>query len=115
MARIGSIAAAPFAGDQFVSLYLGAERVPTVPGAPTITSAFFTGSSSFVAFTPPANDGGESITDYLVYVAGQLTAPDNIENNEAAFNNQDLSGLAVQVAAVNAVGEGPKSAPVTVT
>jgi hypothetical protein len=112
--RLGSTAAAPFLGTQFVSLYQGDERVPTVPGQPVITSAFFTGSSSFVAFTDPANDGGETITDYQVFVDGTIQTPDSIVAGEAAFNGQDLSGSVVRVSAVNAVGAGPLSEPSTV-
>jgi hypothetical protein len=124
MARIGSVAAAPFVGGEFVSLYLGSTRVPTVPGPPQILSATYTTGIDFVEtsvlHTVP-NNGGSSITEYKYYFDGVEASFSNVNENGAAgqdfFSKFDLSflGQAVQVSAVNGVGEGPKSAPVTVT
>jgi len=123
MARLGSVAAAPFVGDTFASLYLGNERVPTVPGKPVVgqpvveiqggeapidyTAIFF--------FNNPANDGGSEITDYKVFVDGQEVTPDEISDN-VVFDfvvtlAEPAPGSSVQVSAVNAVGEGPRSDP----
>jgi hypothetical protein len=117
MARIGSVAAAPFVGDQFASLYLGAERVPTVPGKPAITSASYipAGPATVIAFTAP-NDGGCPITAYKVYADGvEVKTVLPAVPLQAAFGFEDLTGQSIEVSAVNAIGEGPKSAPVTVT
>jgi hypothetical protein len=105
-------------GTQSVTGYLGSEIVTaTVPGAPTITSAaYFAGvPATTVAFTAP-NDGGSPITAYKIYVDG--VESQTIEPNDplqASFVSQDLTGQEIEVSAINAIGEGPKSAPVTVT
>ena len=83
---------------------------PTVPGAPTITSA--TDGNSAI-WTAPASDGGSIITAYRVYVNGVWdTASYDINSFESV--DAVIAGQVIQVSAVNAVGEGPKSAPVTV-
>jgi hypothetical protein len=111
--RIGSVAAAPFVGGEFVSLYVGATRVPTVPDKPVIASAGVDGSSLFVAADEP-DDGGSAIEGYNLYVNGVRTVAEN--NSLNFFPN---SGAAVsdicRVSAVNAIGEGPLSDPVSVT
>lgn len=83
---------------------------PTVPGAPTITSAI---DGSSATWSAPASDGGSPITGYKLYINGVW--------DQAAYEPQDLAsvdvvlaGQVLQVSAVNAVGEGPKSAAVTV-
>ncbi len=82
----------------------------TVPGAPTVTMAVETMQ---ITWLPPVSDGGSPITLYRVYIDGVLaetiTAPDTSSIDSAA------AGSVVTVSAVNAVGEGPKSAPATVT
>ena len=110
MARLGSIAAAPFLGDQFVSLYLGATRVPTVPGRPTITSAVETGFYTEVAWAAPVSDGGSTVTAYRVYVNG-LQADSAQQDLFGANTTDAAAGDIVQAAAINSVGEGPKSEP----
>lgn len=85
-----------------------ASRIPqTVPGAPTITLAQAGGS---VQWTTPSN-GNSPLTGYRLYVGDLL-----IENTAwtTISANAYGEGEVVQVSAVNAVGEGPKSAPVTV-
>ena len=85
-----------------------ASRIPqTVPGAPTITLAQAGGS---VQWTTPSN-GNSPLTGYRFYVGDLL-----IENTAwtTISANAYGEGEVVQVSAVNAVGEGPKSAPVTV-
>lgn len=100
------------------AVYLGATQVwsaVTVPGAPTITSAFFLfGSTTYIAYSGPENDGGSEITAYRFYFDGVLTEPDSGVSGVEAFFNTDYTGQTVEVSAVNAVGEGPKSAPATV-
>jgi hypothetical protein len=116
MARIGSVPAAPFVGDQFVSLYLGAERVPTVPGRPVITGAVaLGGEETLVSFVEP-NDGGSQATYKFYFDGAEVSAGTIGDSNgvtEAGFTEAFL-GQAVEVSLVNAVGEGPRSAPVTV-
>jgi hypothetical protein len=120
MARLGSVAAAPFVGSEFVSLYVGATRVPTVPGKPVIASASEDGGATIVILSPPTNNGGSAILYYefdddgspaTVSTIGAGTEPGTIE---AEFLGVAV-GSSLQVAAVNAVGEGPLSAPFTVT
>jgi hypothetical protein len=119
MARLGSIAAAPFLGDQFVSLYVGATRVPTVPGPPTVDSATGSSGQSVVEVTTSTNDGGSDLVAIRYYVNGQFSGelPDPV----VGFNNADEvivsveAGDEVRAAAVNGVGEGPLSAPTIAT
>lgn len=81
---------------------------PTVPGAPTITSA--TNGNSAI-WTAPTSDGGSAITAYKFYVNGVW---DGYDSDALASVDAVATGQVVEVSAVNAVGEGPKSAPVTV-
>jgi hypothetical protein len=128
--RAGSVAAAPFLGDQFVSLYLGAERVPTVPGKPVITEAGAlidepANSGFTLIFTPPASDGGSPITEYLYSVDGEpFTAvpassffDDELQaiftfwqgSSDPVVDYSGFVGRSMRVRAVNAVGQGPLS------
>jgi hypothetical protein len=118
--RIGSVAAAPFVGEQFASLYLGAERVPTVPGKPVIGTA--SNSGSFF-FDNPANDGGSAILSgrfgYKAYISetesgvGTEVEIDAVNTGNGFDKEIDLveeaPGFFVRVSAINAVGEGPRS------
>jgi hypothetical protein len=116
MARLGSVAAAPFVGDQFVSLYLGATRVPTVPGKPTIVFVDpYDGDIPGypVLVTPPANSGGLEITAWKVFTDGvqanpQLVTPGDPDVTIYVLANEE-SGQLIQVSAINAVGEGVRS------
>ena len=81
---------------------------PTVPGAPTITLAQAGGS---VQWTTPS-DGNSPLTGYRLYVGDILT--ENTAWTTISANAYG-EGEVVQVSAVNAVGEGPKSAPVAVS
>jgi hypothetical protein len=92
-------------------VFLGSTAVQNVPGAPTILSAGFDEQTD-VGFTPP-NDGGSAITAYKFYFDGVELTPDSTTENSASFS-ANLAGQDAQVAAVNAIGEGPKSATVTV-
>jgi hypothetical protein len=79
----------------------------TVPGAPTITLA---SAGQIIQWTTPSN-GNSALTGYRLYADGLLAEP-------AAWTTVSANvygiGEVIQVSAVNAVGEGPKSAPVTV-
>ena len=108
----GNLAAAPFVGDQFASMYVGATRVPTVPGKPTITSAVADAFTE-IYWDAPANDGGSAILSYKLYVDGILDSGAQVD----LFGANSLIGEAdaeARVAAVNAIGEGPLSDPVVI-
>ena len=83
---------------------------PRVPGAPRNVVAVETLP---IYWERPLSDGGSPITLYRVYVDGVLAetvaAPDTVTVDAVG------AGSIVQVSAVNAVGEGPKSAPVVAT
>ncbi len=120
-------------GSQAVTLYLGAVEVaspggafldglqvfpagPTVPGAPTITFATYSDGEGLtnIQFSAPESDGGSAITSYVFYVDDVAEEPDSVTGTNAQYY-ADKTGVVLEVAAVNAIGEGPKSDPVTVT
>lgn len=114
-------------GSSAVTLRLGAATYPTkaylgdtlvaatVPSAPTITSAVEVGGTDTeLAWQAPATNGGSSITEYKFYADGSEQTP-SPQADFVVYLTGITSGAVVEVSAVNAVGEGPKSAPVTVT
>jgi len=84
---------------------------PTVPEAPTFTQF---SSQTFLSWTTP-NDGGSPLTQYRLYKNGVVQT----NENEDAWYTESADtynvGDVMRVSAVNAIGEGPLSAPVTVT
>jgi hypothetical protein len=111
MARIGSVAAAPFVGGEFVSLYLGATRVPTVPGKPEWdgTPPASGGDEFDEPFVAPVNDGGSEITGYNIYEDDELIVDNQSPAVLSATQSFATPGTyEIAVAAVNAVGEGPR-------
>jgi hypothetical protein len=82
-----------------------------VPEAPVITSAD-TSNASTASWTTP-NSGLSSLTSYKLYVDGVLA--EEGEWNTAAVDVLGSVGSIITVSAVNAYGEGPKSAPYTAT
>ena len=110
MARIGSVASAPFVGDTFASLYLGAERVPTVPQTPAVTVAEWNGSTTVVGFSSDANTGGSEIIGSRYYFDGVVQIPDE-DGDEFST---DFTGATVRIAVYNAIGDSLLSDPVVV-
>jgi hypothetical protein len=82
-----------------------------VPGKPTITNA----SSQAIQWTTPST-GGSPLTSYRLYRNGLLVEPDDL-SNPWTLSSSDLyaAGSVMRVLAVNAIGEGPLSDPVTVS
>jgi hypothetical protein len=108
--RLGSVAAAPFVGDEFASLYLGTERVPTVPEKPTWdgTPPASGGDAFDEPFVAPVNDGGSEITGYNIYVDDELLANEGVDSLVVTAIFATPGTYEIAVAAVNAVGEGPR-------
>jgi len=85
----------------------------TVPGAPTITTAE---DGEFVMWTPPADDGGAALTNYRLYIDGVWDgASYSGDPPQTQSVDPAVGGTVVRVSAINAIGEGPLSAAVTVT
>jgi endo-1,4-beta-xylanase len=104
---------------EVAAVYLGSQEVwsagppATVPGAPTITSATDAGGDTEVTYTAPADDGGSAITSYKFYLDG-VEASVLFSSSGYALLGGGGTGAVVEVSAVNAIGEGPKSAPFVV-
>ena len=90
------------------------KRKPSRPGPPTITAAFYDpgDGGTNVQWTAPASDGGAAITGYRVYFDDEYVTPDTIVDSRRYQFEGNFTGYSVEVSAVNAVGEGPKSAAV---
>jgi hypothetical protein len=85
-------------------------RGPRVPGAPRNVVAIETFQ---ITWHPPLSDGGSPVLEYRVYIDGTLA--ETIAAPETVSVDSVGAGSVVRVSAVNAVGEGPKSAPVVAT
>jgi hypothetical protein len=107
--------------DEVAAVYLGTQEVwsavePTVPAAPTINYAEFypiSPPTTEVGVFPPS-DGGSAITGYKLYFNGVEKTPDDSFDTGTFLGfifNEELTGQSLEVSAVNAVGEGPKSEP----
>ena len=109
--KLGTSAVTIKLGAQSVTGYLGSTNVTAVvPGAPTITTAQSTNGEIAVIYSAPASDGGSPITEYRLYLDGLLVLAGNPGLSPIV---PGTAGQVVEVSAVNAVGEGPKSAPFT--
>ncbi|MDG4808904.1 fibronectin type III domain-containing protein [Micromonospora sp. WMMD1120] len=87
----------------------------TLPGAPTITSATAGTTAATVSWTAPAN-GGAPITGYTVtpYLNGVAQTPQTFTGTATTQVVTGLTGGATytfRLAATNAAGTGPQSAP----
>jgi hypothetical protein len=86
---------------------------PTVPGAGTVTSAYYQSGQTVVNWSLPADDGNSGITTITVYIDGVAETPASIASGTHYFN-ADYTGQDATVSFTNAVGEGPQSAAVEV-
>lgn len=86
----------------------------TVPGAPAITSAVYNSNNqnTQLTWTAPASNGGSAITVYSLYINGVYFV--SLSGTSSNISEAPV-GSVIRLSAVNAVGEGPQSAPFTVT
>ena len=88
---------------------------PVAPGAPTIIAVSASSAQATLTFTAPASNGGSAITGYTA------TCNPGAVSAVAATSPITVNGLAnnvtytCTVTAANSVGNGPPSAPTTVT
>jgi hypothetical protein len=108
--RIGSVAAAPFAGDQFAAMYVGATRVPTVPGKPTWdgTPPASGGEFDFAIAAQGVPSGGSEIIQFNIYLDGVFFGNSEAIDGTVVVEPDSPGVYEIAVSAVNAVGEGPK-------
>jgi len=97
-------------------VFLGSASVLNVPEAPTWNVAYNAGSITVLEFYAPS--GGP--TSYNVYINGVLQPPPGAGNSAGGLVGYTYDpgfplGAQAEVAAVNALGEGPRSAPITLT
>jgi hypothetical protein len=91
---------------------LFAPATTTVPGAPTISAATAGDSQVTVSFSAPASDGGSPITSYTVTSSpGGITATGTNANPIIVTGLTNGTAYTFTVAATNAIGTGPSSAP----
>jgi subtilisin len=97
-----------------VSLGAVAPPAPTVPGAPTLNSATPGNAQVALAWTPPANTGGASVSSYKVYRDGSfLTSVTTTTYTDTGRTNGVQ--YCYMVSAVNSVGEGSQSGQLCAT
>jgi hypothetical protein len=83
---------------------------PTSPGKPTMAT-FAAGQQA--TWTAPSNNGGSALTAYRLYVNGDASIAPYGPSDTTSFESF-TGGTVLAVSAVNVIGEGPKSDPVTV-
>ena len=93
---------------------------PTVPLAPSLTSASGADGSVSLQWSAPSSDGGAGITNYNVYRAtasGGETLLTQVGNQTSYTDNTVTNGTTYfyEVSAVNSVGQGALSRAVTAT
>ncbi len=83
----------------------------TTPGAPTVSNARTGDSSAVITITPPEDNGGNAISEYVLYANGVEKGRVSARRIENAVvpNLANGTEYSIQAAAVNAAGEGIKS------
>jgi fibronectin type 3 domain-containing protein len=98
-----------------------ASSTVTAPSAPTSVTGIADPGVNHIAWNPPSTTGGSAVTSYRVYRSGSATGTFTQVGTTADRFFDDSAGLTAgatyyyAVSAVNAVGEGPRSASVAVT
>ena len=82
----------------------------TVPGAPTNVTAVPDDGRATVSFTPPADNGGDAITQYKVYASTGQTQT-GTSSPIVIFGLANDVPVTFTVTATNSTGEGPASSP----
>jgi predicted phage tail protein len=87
----------------------------TAPGAPSLAVVAAGNLSVSLSWNPPNSNGGSAITGYRIYrgtASGGETLLTSVGNVASFLDTSVLNGTTYwyQVSAVNAVGEGPRSA-----
>lgn len=96
-------------------------RPATLPSAPLSPVALFRNGGADFHWSAPSSNGGETIIGYHIYTRADGAGVANRTGPMASSSPTVVSGLAngvtywLSVTAVNAVGEGPRSAEVNVT
>ncbi len=95
-----------------------AETPAAAPSAPTNVQASDdasspSGKSASVSWSSPATDNGADVTDYRIYVNGDYAASST--GHSATVRVPANGTVEIAVSARNRIGEGPRSAPVSVT
>lgn len=103
-------------GSATVTTAHGPTLVPvgaTVPGAPSIETAVWSGADTYLQVGAPASNGGSAITSYQFTFNNVAVVPTSSAGLEFYFA-ANYTGQAARVRAVNAIGAGAYSTPQTV-
>jgi fibronectin type 3 domain-containing protein len=106
-------------GESVASIEVSATPA-SVPTAPQSLQTTYSDSQVALTWTPPSDDGGSTITEYMVYRSTSPSDPFTNVGNSTTLNYIDSTvsnGITYwyNVTAVNAEGEGPSSNQVSTT
>lgn len=121
-----SVAIVRFTKDNSVSsgqdrVNVNSMYVANAPGVPTSLGGTAATTSMTLAWAAPASDGDSPITDYAVEYGADTNSYTAFTHTPSTVTTQTVTGLAAsteyvfRVAAVNAVGTGAFTAPITRT
>ncbi len=101
------------AGARAASAPAGSVTPITAPGPPVGVTAVAAVASATVFWAPPAFDGGDPITEYLVtaFPGGLVATLDGASRSAAVPGLENGARYTFTVAAANAAGAGPPSGP----